>query len=153
MMYIESLPLVINNLIYLNKERRLHEEIIFHKNHKDPFNYAIQFCTISLNIGRVAGYSTYIKKMTTDHDVIVCKNGCLADEINRETSATVLSTEKFKHLAHNMRGRQFPHVETVYVDCASSMTDRQIFEIYDYYCNFRLQCGVAVMIPTFVLLG
>lgn len=103
--------------------------------------YARNFATVRVSIGRQSGQTTCIVKRATKDDVIVCDSLRMADEIKRlGTAAKVISAQQLVRLEHLQLDRAF---RMIWVD--ETCFGLNLDEMYRF--------GAKGYEQTFVLLG
>jgi hypothetical protein len=111
----------------------------------DPTQYAIQFCTVRLNVFRGIGKTQYIVDNVTAKDLIVVK-----DEQMKQLVVSRLNGKEFNILSASMiknMGRFSQSFEKIYVDEPIMCFDsRSMFEFYGKFVDGGIQ-------QTFILLG
>lgn len=139
---LDQFPRLLDALVELNQAHR-HEMVKPDARRAyAPAQYAEWFCTVSCDIGRMAGKTEYIKRHASDGCLVVVPNDAFAAALyGRKTPFTVCSARQVQRIAAKSR------FHTVYVDEPGSVfraIDREKF----YHC-----LAVDGMEQTFVLLG
>lgn len=110
--------------------------------------YAREFGTVAINLGRGAGKTRYIKTHARPWDVIIAPTVRMLESLDgRDAACATFVAEDFSFPGHRFRGmrpRQLA-ARTIYIDNASSIDRRTLDSIYETLAFYPEQ--------TFVLLG
>lgn len=107
--------------------------------------WASEFCTVSCDIGRGMGKTTYIRLHATLNDLIIVYNQSAAIELRQQYYFTKNTYTIQEFLDGKTRGRAF---ENVYVDNASI-----VLKNIEDKRKFYKQCILDNKEHTFILLG
>lgn len=115
-----------------NKEnrRRLAEQM----QGMNSTDYAIEFCTVAINIGRGTGKTKYILDNAKPWDLVIAHNyresqRILAMKRPITRDLLIMSAEEYVDSAR-WRGRQQPTPRNIYIDEASRISRRLLDELY-----------------------
>ena len=129
---------IVLDAIKLNLHNR-----VKHKKHS-KFLYAPEFahdyCTVRLDIGRRTGKTSFIAKWASNNDLVIVHNQHMKHDF-KNSAATIYTTyeSRNKMNLHN-------YFCNIYVDNASLIDNDTIYDLYISSSHFMFQ-------PTFVLLG
>lgn len=132
---------LISNLIELNKEFRLARPNI--KNDLSVQQYALSFCTVTVDIGRQTGKSEYLVNATTENDITICSNPRAKEYLKGRIKGTVISECEILHEKFESRENQGTNI---YFDDASYINPKAIDKAYFFLSNENID-------QTFVKLG
>lgn len=145
---------LIDNAIKINRENRLRFSDM--REQMGEVQYAMQMCTVEINVGRAVGYSTYIKRKFAEAaracdlplDLIVVANENVRRNVFREIPAVFTIDQVLRGVTYP-RGTTKPMLfDRVYVDEPSLCFRREEYRTDMYY---QLLAGGNH--PTFILLG
>lgn len=112
-------------------------------------DYAIEFCTVAINIGRGTGKTKYILDNAKPWDLVIVHNHREAQRIlamKRPVTRDPLIMSAEEYVEHGRwRGQQQPTPRTIYIDDASRLS-RRLLDIL--YCTVPKHPD-----QTFILLG
>ena len=150
----KELANLIDNAVKINRENRLRFNDM--REQMGPVQYAMQMCTVEINVGRAVGYSTYIKRKFDDAvracdlplDLIVVANEEVRRHMFREIP-TVFTIDQVLRGVTYPRGTMKPMLfDRVYVDEPSLCFRRE-----EYRTDMYAQLIAGGNHPTFILLG
>jgi len=132
---------VIDSLIDLNKKYRE----AFSSKIEDllsPGLYAMECCTVKVDIGRQTGKSSYIRQHAGPHDLVITFNEASAREIGRDLSSSVVCVRDL-----DVDVKYIKPLNKVYID-----EPQAVFRIIPAVTIYNL-LTMNNQKPTFILLG
>lgn len=149
----KELSNLIDSAIKINRENRL--RFGDWKQQMSPVSYAMQMCTVEINVGRAVGYTTYIKRKIDEAshthqlplDLIVVANEEIRRNLFREIPGVFTIDQVLRGMVHPRGMSKALRFDRVYVDEPSLCFRREEYRTDMYYHltpnNY----------PTFILLG
>ena len=142
-----SLEHLVLAAVAANKENRRRFGDRF-KSSLPPTQYAIEFCTVTINIGRAAGKTTYIKDNAKPWDLVICHSYVSMQYMMRGELPGIgypaMTIEEYVY-RNRHRGQQQHTPRVIYIDEASHISRRELDELYMVVPKHPAQ--------TFILLG
>lgn len=114
----------------------------------DPIQYAVQFCTVRLNVFRGIGKTQYIVDNVTEKDVIIVKDDHAKKYMySRLAIRPIIDIQSAAMIKNRTLGYCGDSYEKIYVDDPIMCFDsRSMFEFYGKFVDGGIQ-------QTFILLG
>lgn len=145
---------LIDNAVKINRENRLRFSDM--RAQMGAVQYAMQMCTVEINVGRAVGYSTYIERKfdqaqrAYDHplDLIVVANEDLRRNLFREIPTVFTIDQVLQGATYPRRSAKPMLFDRVYVDEPSLCFRRE-----EYRTDMYAQLLAGGNHPTFILLG
>lgn len=117
-------PLLLQSLIDLNHSNR-DKFPEGHHNFYHMHTYLRELGTVQINLGRQIGHTTCIAQLAKPWDIIITPTLLMRDHVMRLESAA-----KVIPLSWVQRSREFVY-RNIFIDCASSITPRDMQHIYE----------------------
>lgn len=139
---------LLDHALAVNRDmRKAHVE---HRQYLSATQYAREFCTVQLDIGRAVGKSTYIAQHAEPSDMVICSNYNSMWHFERITLGyrakfELATLDNFRNPERFRGRRQSDLRRTIWIDDASYATERDLAIIYETLAGHPSQ--------TFVLLG
>ena len=145
---------LIDSAVKINRENRLRFNDM--RKQMGPVQYAMQMCTVEINVGRAVGYSTYIKRKADEAsrrgmlplDLIVVANMEIARNVFRETPGVFTIDQVLQGATYPRGSSNALQFNRVYVDEPALCFRREEYRM-DMYAQL-LHGGDS---HTFILLG
>lgn len=114
---------------------RLDKRDTFEKSFWHPFALAQETRSVSVNLGRRMGHSTFIQKTANSTDVVIVKNE-LMKQLFAYSPAKIYSNREFDSESFYFKIKGiFKSPPIVYIDYASGFSKAEIARIYELFCD------------------
>jgi len=140
-MYTSNFDTIIDGAIQLSKTRI--DSLQQHRAVLGSINFAKEYATVSLNIGRQVGHSMAIARRATNNDVVFSFNRATADQMKHRLNFFNFH-EIESYSAKSIPEETYRKYDTIWIDSASVLQVSELDAIYKTYADSANQ---------FVLLG